>query len=173
MQIPADGELPYYKICSELPFAEDVFAEAVEMLPGNRSVVHHMSAHVTTLPAETTIVEGVPHLDGRPLTAGEIRAASDHDSNVLGDGAAKLICFVPGRGFEMFHAGVAKRVPTGMFLRWSLHYNVTGQPETDHSRIGIWKARDRVTHERAAPAARRAAPHGAAGAAVSSRCASA
>ena len=42
------------------------------MLPGNRSVVHHMSAHVTTLPAGTTLVDGVPHLDGRPLTGAEI-----------------------------------------------------------------------------------------------------
>ena len=147
MQIPADGELPYYNLYSEIPFEEDVFAEAVEMLPGNRSVVHHMSAHVTTLPAGTTTVDGVPHLDGRPLTAGEIRSASDRDSNVLGAGAAKLICFVPGRGFEMFHDGVAKRVPAGRFLRWSLHYNVTGRPETDHSRIGIWTARGPVTHE--------------------------
>ena len=57
MEIPADGELPYYNFYSELPFDEDVFAEAVEMLPGNRSVVHHMSAHVTTLPAGTTIVD--------------------------------------------------------------------------------------------------------------------
>ena len=147
MEIPADGELPYYNVYSRIPFAEDVFAEAVEMLPGNRSVVHHMSAHVTTLPAGTAVVDGVPRLDGRPLSAEEIRAASGRDSNVLGAGAAKLICFVPGRGFEMFHDGVAKRVPAGKFLRWSLHYNVTGRPETDHSRIGIWKAAGPVTHE--------------------------
>ena len=84
--------------------------------------------------------------DGLPLTADQIRAASDRDSNVLG-GSTKLICFVPGRGFEQFHTGVAKRVPGKQFLQWSLHYNATGQPETDRSRIGIWLAKSQVTHE--------------------------
>ena len=147
MEIPAVGEVPYYNIYSKIPFEEDVFAEAVEMLPGNRSVVHHMSAHVTSLPEGTELRDGAPYLDGRPLTDEEIRAASTRESNVLGAGAAKLICFVPGRGFEMFHDGVAKRVPGGQYLRWSLHYNVTGRPETDHSRIGIWTAKGEVTHE--------------------------
>ena len=147
MEIPAVGEVPYYNIYSKIPFEEDVFAEAVEMLPGNRSVVHHMSAHVTSLPEGTELRDGVPYLDGRRLTDEEIRAAGARESNVLGAGAAKLICFVPGRGFEMFHDGVAKRVPGGQYLRWSLHYNVTGRPETDHSRIGIWTAKGRVTHE--------------------------
>ncbi|MXY25112.1 MAG: hypothetical protein F4Y45_11390 [Acidobacteria bacterium] len=147
MEIPAVGEVPYYNIYSKIPFEEDVFAEAVEMLPGNRSVVHHMSAHVTSLPEGTELRDGVPYLDGRPLTDDAIRAAGARESNVLGAGAAKLICFVPGRGFEMFHDGVAKRVPGGQYLRWSLHYNVTGRPETDHSRIGIWTAKGEVTHE--------------------------
>ena len=147
MEIPAVGEVPYYNIYSKIPFEDDVFAEAVEMLPGNRSVVHHMSAHVTSLPEGTELRNGVPYLDGRPLTDEEIRAASTRESNVLGAGAAKLICFVPGRGFEMFHDGVAKRVPGGRYLRWSLHYNVTGRPETDHSRIGIWTAKGGITHE--------------------------
>ena len=147
MHIPAEGELPYFTLYSELPFEEDVFAEAIEMLPSNRSVVHHLSANVTTLPEDTVLIDGVPYdSDGLPLTADQIRAASDRDSNVLG-GSTKLICFVPGRGFEQFHTGVAKRVPGKQFLQWSLHYNATGQPETDRSRIGIWLAKSQVTHE--------------------------
>ena len=87
------------------------------------------------------LIDGVPYgSDGLLLTADQIRAASARDSNVLG-GSIKLICFVPGRGFEQFQAGVAKRVPGKQFLQWSLHYNVTDQLETDDSRIGIWIAR--------------------------------
>ena len=92
---------------------------------------------------------------------------------MLGAGAAKLICFVPGRGFEMFHDGVAKRVPAGRFLRWSLHYNVTGRPETDHSRIGIWKARGFILKWPDGRERRLSAGHGVCGARASSRCASA
>ena len=147
MRIPAQGELPYITLYSEIPFEEDVFANAIEMLPSNRSVVHHLSVNVTTLPAGTVLVDGRPHdAQGAPLSDEALRAARDSDSNALG-GATKLICFVPGRGFEMFHPGVAKRVPAGRALQWSLHYNVTGRPETDRSRIGIWLSDTPVTHE--------------------------
>ena len=50
MEIPAQGELPYITLYSAIPFEEDVFANAIEMLPSNRSVVHHLSVNVTTLP---------------------------------------------------------------------------------------------------------------------------
>ena len=147
IQIPAEGELPYFTLYSELPFDDDIFAEAIEMLPSNRSVVHHLSVNVTTLPAGTVIVEGQPYgPDGVRLTDEEMRAARGSVSNALG-GSTKLICFVPGRGFEMFRPGVAKRVPARQFLQWSLHYNVTGRPETDRSRIGIWVSQAPVTHE--------------------------
>ena len=147
MQIPAQGELPYITLYSEIPFDEDVFANAIEMLPSNRSVVHHLSVNVTTLPAGTVLVDGQPYdAQGARLTDEALRAARDSDSNALG-GATKLICFVPGRGFEMFRTGVAKRVPAGKVLQWSLHYNVTGRPETDLSRIGIWLSETPVTHE--------------------------
>ncbi len=147
MQIPAEGELPYFTLYSEIPFEDDVFAEAIEMLPSNRSVVHHMSVHVTALPGGTVIIDGQPYgPDGERLTDEEMRAARGSASNVL-SGSTKLICFVPGRGFEMFRDGVAKRVPAKKYLQWSLHYNVTGQPETDRSRIGIWVSQAPVTHE--------------------------
>ena len=147
MAIPAQGELPYITLYSAIPFEEDVFANAIEMLPSNRSVVHHLSVNVTTLPEGTVLVDGQAYdAGGAPLTGEAIRAARDSDSNALG-GATKLICFVPGRGFEMFHPGVAKRVPAGKALQWSLHYNATGRPEVDRSRIGIWLSDQPVTHE--------------------------
>lgn len=147
MQIPAQGELPYITLYSEIPFEEDVFANAIEMLPSNRGVVHHLSVNVATLPAGAVLVDGRPHdAQGAPFSDEALRAARGSDSNALG-GATKLICFVPGRGFEMFRPGVAKRVPAGRALQWSLHYNVTGRPETDRSRIGIWLSDTPVTHE--------------------------
>ena len=147
MEIPAQGELPYITLYSALPFEEDVFAAAIEMLPSNRSVVHHLSVNVTALPEGTVLADGLAYdAGGERLTDEALRAARGGDSNVLG-GAAKLICFVPGRGFEMFRPGVAKRVPAGQALQWSLHYNATGRPETDRSRIGIWLSDAPVTHE--------------------------
>ena len=147
MEIPAEGELPYFQLYSKIPFDEDVFASAVEMLPDNRSVVHHMSVNIVDLPYGITLRDGWPHdADGAPLTKEQIRAGTERDSNVL-SGSSKLICFVPGRGFEMFQPGVAKRVRAGQYLQWNLHYNPIGQPETDHSRVGLWTADSPVTHE--------------------------
>ena len=121
MQIPAEGELPYFTLYSQIPFEDDVFAEAIEMLPSNRSVVHHMSVNVTTLPEGTVIIDGQPYgPDGERLTDEEMRAACESASNVL-SGSTTLICFVPGRGFEMFREGVAKRVPAKKYGSPKVH----------------------------------------------------
>ena len=63
MQIPAEGELPYFTLYSQIPFEDDVFAEAIEMLPSNSGVVHHMSVNVTTLPEGTVSIDGQPYAD--------------------------------------------------------------------------------------------------------------
>src|SRR6266852_3949097 len=48
--IPATGVLDMQNYYVKVPLAEEKFIEAVELRPGNRSVVHHSIANVVTLP---------------------------------------------------------------------------------------------------------------------------
>jgi hypothetical protein len=73
------------------------------------------------------------------------KASSGDDAPIAG--ADKLISYVPGRGFERHPEGFAKRIPSGKYIRWVMHYNPTGQPETDRSLLGLWWAKGPVRHE--------------------------
>ena len=53
-------------------------------------------------------------------------------------GLSKMVAYAPGRGFEQFRPGVGKRLPAGKVLYFQLHYQSTGKPETDRSRLGLW-----------------------------------
>jgi hypothetical protein len=54
---------------------------------------------------------------------------------------------VPGRGLDSHRSDIGKRIPAGKYLNWQLHYNPTGKPETDRTRLGIWFNKVPVTHE--------------------------
>ena len=50
-EIPATGVLDYMNVDVELPFDEDKWVRAVQFVPGDRSVLHHLLTYVTA-PAE-------------------------------------------------------------------------------------------------------------------------
>jgi len=54
---------------------------------------------------------------------------------------------VPGRGVDSHRADIGKRIPAGKYINWQLHYNPTGKPEKDRTRLGIWFNKVAVTHE--------------------------
>src|SRR5262249_39892073 len=62
-------------------------------------------------------------------------------------GANKLLSWVPGRGVDSHRADIGKRIPAGKYINWQLHYNPTGKPEKDRTRLGIWFNKVPVTHE--------------------------
>ena len=144
VQIPAEGQLDIVNLYQEIPFSEDRFAEALEVRPGNRKVLHHGGPYITYFPVGTRIVDGqAVSADGTPLT----RADRNTGTPRLVEGTAKLLSYVPGRGFEKHRPGTAKRIPAGSHLNWNQHYQVTGRPETDRSSLGLWFSETEVTHE--------------------------
>jgi peroxiredoxin len=108
--VPASGGprgVPYQHISVPSGFAEDKWIEASEIMPGNRSVVHHVIVFVAP-----------PGAAGRPdwifLTA-----------------------YVPGLRLNSLPAGSAKRVPAGSTFVFELHYTPNGTPQQDTTRIGL------------------------------------
>jgi hypothetical protein len=146
VDLPAEGEIPMVNVYSRVPFAETTFAEAAQLLPGNRAVVHHEIAYLSTLPASAKLDE-----NGR-LVGGEQRSARNTD--LVGDGGFEarskwLVGFVPGGGFLQYAPGVGNRILAGpdKYIRFDLHYTTTGKPERDVSKFGIWAQKVPFTHE--------------------------
>jgi hypothetical protein len=144
-EIPAEGELDVYNLYTPIPFNEDRFAEVVEIRPSNPRVVHHLGAYVVNLPKGG-------QLDDKGRLIGEAsnreRENEEGEQRVFAlDGASKLISYVPGRGLERHQPGTGKRLPAGKYIRWAVHYNTTGRPETERAQLGIWFNTKPVTHE--------------------------
>jgi hypothetical protein len=175
LQLPDAGEIPTFGLWQTSPFEEDRFLEAIEMRPGNRAVLHHAGLYSRDVPAGTEVGAGEawaggPHIETgalvplhegvefddsvdpeeleaeRQLSIGAIRDAEADDIFAV-DGTDKMVSYVPGRGFEQFWPGVGKRIRADRHLRWSMHYQSTGKPETDRSQIGLWLQKVQATHE--------------------------
>lgn len=140
-------------------FTEDVWAEAVELKPGNRKVVHH--AHVWIEPANkprprAAGAEGAPKPKRVSYTLREgTRVYARPDAPVIDDGCSHpnggmwpgskpdelsfmLGSFVPGKAPEVWPAGIAKRIPAGARLKFTIHYSkTTRQVEKDSTSVGL------------------------------------
>jgi len=144
--IPAGGELGVQMFYSKVPWNEDRFAEVVELRPGNRAVVHHAGIFFVDIP------EGARLVNGR-IVDSEGKVIGDRGSSGLPStegslpGSSKLLSWVPGRGLDHHRADVGKRIPAGKYVNWQMHYNPTGKPEKDRSRLGLWFNKVPVTHE--------------------------
>ena len=155
--IPAEGELGVQMFYSKVPWSEDRFAETLEIRPGNRAVVHHAGVFVVDIPEGAKIVDGrLVMPDGKASTDRGAGAAGRADDTAL-PGANKLLSWVPGRGVDSHRADIGKRIPAGKYINWQVHYNPTGKPEKDRTRLGIWFNKVAGDARAADPSGRRSA----------------
>ena len=146
--LPAEGQIDYLSFYVPVPFDKDVFVEKIEMKPSNKAVVHHETGWAVTLRDDIKLVDGVPYsLDGKLLNKNEVRPQGT--SVFESQGMSKLICYVPGRGYEEHRPGTAKRIAAGKnkYIQFDVHYQPSGQPEKDQSEIGLYFSKVPVTHE--------------------------
>jgi Copper type II ascorbate-dependent monooxygenase, C-terminal domain len=141
--LPATGEIPYVKYLAKIPISEDKWIAAMQVRPGNRAVVHHMAI------TEVILNEGIPpdEVDtitriGREmgLSDGLIKthpAITDPVNPAVYD---MLAVYTPGTTFEMYPDNSGKLLKSGknMFLNCNIHYQTTGQPESDQSTVAFW-----------------------------------
>jgi hypothetical protein len=162
LAVPATGLLPPFAVYSELPkelATRDHFVEAVQLRPGNTSVVHHSAFSMRALPAGVQLGSG-PAWPGGPvlshmpvlvdrtpagLSARRPPSAAEAFSTV---GPSHFVFFFPGNnGFAEFGPGVGKRIRPQDYVEWSVHYAPSGHAATDRERVGLWLQRVPPTHE--------------------------
>src|SRR5262249_44212504 len=93
-------------------FKEDVWVQAAEARPGNRSVVHHII---------------VSYRD--PKTKDRAGGRGVGDGFIVGTAPGDMPMILP--------PGVARRIPAGAELVWQMHYTPNGKVEKDRSQIGL------------------------------------
>jgi hypothetical protein len=125
-KVPAkagDRGIEYQYFTVPTNFASDVWVQAAEAKPGNRSLVHHIIVYI------------------RPPKGTEIKDPDDK----IGDGY--LTGYAPGDMPSVFDAGSARRIPRGSDLVFQLHYTPNGVAGEDLSSVGLKFAKTHPRHE--------------------------
>jgi peroxiredoxin len=119
--VPATGVIPYMHPRVENPLDHDVWVRAVDFIPGDRTVVHH-------------------------IIAGHSNQREEHQSRgLLGEG---LGGYVPGAAPTVFpeDTGVLLRKDAQFVLQ--MHYTTSGRETTDVTRMGLYFHDEPPKHER-------------------------
>jgi Redoxin/Copper type II ascorbate-dependent monooxygenase, C-terminal domain/EF hand len=123
--VKATGTIPYQNIVVETNLGEDKWVQAIEVQPGNRSVVHHMTIFL--------------------LSADKERASA---ADVAGDERIGFwAIYVPGNSTLIYPDGFGRYLPKNAKLRCQVHYTTNGTATTDSSRIGVVFAKQPPQHE--------------------------
>jgi peroxiredoxin len=107
--VPAEGAVKYQYFIAESGFKEDKWVSGLEVLPGNRAVVHHILVF-----------------------------AVSRDEASVGNGVQGfLAAYVPGLRAIPYPEGMAKRIPAGSRLIFQIHYTPNGSKQKDLSKVGL------------------------------------
>ena len=124
-------EYQFYRVRANFP--EDRYIRAIEMKPGNKSVVHHMGAIVGPASNETlAATEAMLTLYG--LTGEKVKKIGD---------------YIAGDPFNarVYPSGYALKLPAGHDIFFEMHYTPTGREEKpDLSRMGLVWASGKPEH---------------------------
>ncbi len=110
--VPAQGTVEYVNIRVPTQFKEDVWVQAAEARPGDRSVVHHI----------------VVYVDDHAFNPAALRGKRP-DVHLCG--------YAPGDMPSVYPDGSGKKIPAGSDLIFQIHYTPTGTMRTDRSKIGL------------------------------------
>lgn len=120
--IPADGTVPYLYFTIPTGFKEDKWVQAMEIRPGNRSVVHHVIAFA------------------QEAGAGRKGAVSESQQ-----GRGQLGGITPNKTGIVFAPGTARLIKAGSNIVFQMHYTTNGEATTDRTSIGLVFAKDAPT----------------------------
>ena len=116
--VPADGTVEYQYFVVDPNFEEDCWVTGTQVLPGNRSVVHHSIVFIR--PPDGSGFRGIGWLGG----------------------------YVPGQLTRSMPEGLGIRIPAGSKLVFQQHYTPTGSEQLDLTHVGLtFGDESSITHE--------------------------
>ena len=121
--VPADGTVPYLYFSIPTGFKEDKWVQALEIKPGNRSVVHHVIAFTQE-----------PGVNRRADGGGEAQR-----------GRGQLGGITPNKTGVVLAPGTARLVKAGSNIVFQMHYTTNGEAAKDRTSIGLIFAKEPPT----------------------------
>ncbi len=115
--IRAEGTIDYRYLYVPSGITEDKWVRAAQVKVGNLAVVHHALIFIQ-------YPEEYEHIQ------------PEHSGGVEG----YFESFLPGAPIEPYPDGTAQFVPAGSTFVFQMHYNATGKPETDQTKMGLYFA---------------------------------
>jgi hypothetical protein len=142
--VPAQGEIPYQYFEASTNFTEDRWVQAVEIRPGDRSVVHHVLVYARA--PETTPRTPVFRARNPPgpmspqmkqqLAEALARGGQSNESQGARRGPL-MAQTAPGTPATVFKPGTALLVKAGTVLTFQIHYTTNGKATTDTTSLGF------------------------------------
>lgn len=130
--LPASGDIEYTYEIVPTHFAEDRWVQIAEVLPTQRSNVHHAVVYVR--PPDSKWLRHAPL--GIPFTASALMDAEDRRGAHWTDSDILLV-YAPGSSPDTWPANMAKFIPVGSDLVFQMHYTANGRAVKDQSSIGL------------------------------------
>jgi hypothetical protein len=142
--VAATGEVPYVQQRVKIPLTQDKWIVAMQVLPGNNALVHHMGI------TEVSLADGVSadDLDALARVARQMGVADDALTNMRpavpdpqNPGAYDMLgVYTPGSTFEMYGNDSAKLLKAGgnLYVNFNIHYTTIGTAVVNRSELGLW-----------------------------------
>ncbi|MGQ9426778.1 redoxin domain-containing protein [Gilvimarinus sp. F26214L] len=113
-EIPATGVLDYFNHVINLDFDKDMYVRAVQFIPGDDRVLHHLLAYITSPESENEVM-------------------SEENVRDFLEG------YAPGKtDATVFPENTGVFVPKGYNLTMQMHYTTFGKAVVDATRIGLY-----------------------------------
>ena len=129
--VPARGAIDYQYVILPLHFSYDKWVERVEVRPRDRSTVHHAVVYIRDPRSQWLADEPSGALFTLPPGASHLPNPKSFTTSDI------LMVYTPGNSYEIWKAGVAKKIPAGASLVLQMHYTANGKATSDQTSIGI------------------------------------
>ncbi|MBC7983789.1 MAG: redoxin domain-containing protein [Candidatus Obscuribacterales bacterium] len=123
-EVAATGVIDYFNHVIDLPFNEDKYVRAVQFIPGDKRVLHHLLSYVVSPTTDRN--EVIDEANVRDFLEG----------------------YAPGKtDATQFPNGTGVFIPKGFKLTLQMHYTTMGKPVTDKTRVGLYFHKSPPTHK--------------------------
>ena len=144
-EVPAEGVVAYQYFQVPTNFAEDKWIQAIEVKPGDRSVVHHVIVFAFEPGAKRPrVLEFAPEQEpvkdeSKPAEERPAGIASERPPKQMG---GPLVGVAPGTEAVVLKPGMARQLKAGTLLTFQMHYTTNGKAARDRSSVGFVFAKE-------------------------------